>query len=104
MIRCNQLIWFRHISKNLHDILDAHSVHIYWDYDDVPKITRRLDGVLRVVGHFSTQARVYHGVGTRGKGINKNRGSIRATSKTSNWAFDTDLETTIVPFSTRVCS
>ena len=96
----NQLIWFRHISKNLHDILDAYSVHIYWDYDDVPKITRRLDGVLRVVGHLQHPKPVYiTEFGTRGKGINKDRGVDPGDFEDKQLGVRQPIcETTIVPF------
>jgi hypothetical protein len=77
----NQLTWLRYMSAHLGGVIDAYSVHIYWDYFDVPKIKRRLDGVLRVIRqldkerHLTKPMRVYvTEFGTRGKDIDKDRG------------------------------
>ncbi len=77
----NQLRWLRFMSANLGGIIDAYSVHIYWDYFDVPKIKRRLDGVLKVIRqldrerHLAKPMRVFvTEFGTRGKGIDKEHG------------------------------
>ena len=77
----NQLAWFRHIaSSHLDDILDAYSVHIYWNYDragreGVEKFERRLREVRRVVDHLNLKKPLFvTEFGTRGKDRNKARG------------------------------
>jgi hypothetical protein len=77
----NQLAWFKHIaSSHLDDILDAYSVHIYWNYDrtgreGVEKFERRLREVRRVVNHLNLKKPLFvTEFGTRGKDRNKQRG------------------------------
>jgi hypothetical protein len=51
----NQKLWFEHMDKNLAGLLDAYSVHIYWDYftnglgSGTDKFEARLQEVLRFV-------------------------------------------------------
>jgi hypothetical protein len=45
----NHRAWFRYMSKNYADILDAYSVHIYWNYDAAHKFKHRLDDVQQVL-------------------------------------------------------
>ena len=49
LIRNNQRIWFQYIAANMNDILDAYSVHIYWDYWDPAFMQTRLKDVLQIV-------------------------------------------------------
>ena len=32
----NHLNWFEYMAENMNDVLDAYSVHIYWNYWDIP--------------------------------------------------------------------
>ena len=41
--------WFTHMGTHMQDILDAYSVHIYWDYRQTQKFADRLDEVRRIV-------------------------------------------------------
>lgn len=43
----NQKPWFEFLATQLvpAKLLDAYSVHVYWNYDETPKIQRRLQGV-----------------------------------------------------------
>jgi len=45
----HQEIWFEYIEQNMNDILDAYSVHIYWNYFDIPRMEFRLKDVRRIV-------------------------------------------------------
>jgi hypothetical protein len=45
----NHLNWFRYMAENMNDILDAYSVHIYWNYWDIPRMEFRLRDVRRIV-------------------------------------------------------
>ena len=38
-------IWFQYMAHNMNDILDAYSVHIYWNYWDTPRMEFRLRDV-----------------------------------------------------------
>jgi hypothetical protein len=50
LIRNNQRSWFQYIAANMNDILDAYSVHIYWDYWNTPFFTEsRLKDVRKIV-------------------------------------------------------
>ena len=50
LIRDNQRIWFQYIAANMSDVLDAYSVHIYWDYWDTPFFMEsRLKDVRQIV-------------------------------------------------------
>ena len=40
LVRDGQRAWFQYIAANMNDILDAYSVHIYWDYWNTPFFTR----------------------------------------------------------------
>jgi len=49
LIRTNQELWFDHMAQNLHDVLDAYSVHVYWDYWQPRKFQGRLVTVKKIV-------------------------------------------------------
>lgn len=42
-------VWFQYMAANMNDILDAYSVHIYWNYWDIPRMEFRLKDVRRIV-------------------------------------------------------
>jgi len=41
--------WFRYLADHMGDLLDAWSVHIYWDFWDAAKIDRRLEAEVRTI-------------------------------------------------------
>ena len=45
----DQRIWFQYMAHNMNDILDAYSVHIYWNYWDTPRMEFRLRDVRQIV-------------------------------------------------------
>ena len=50
LVRNNQRSWFQYIATHMNDILDAYSVHIYWDYWNPSFFTEtRLKDVLKIV-------------------------------------------------------
>jgi hypothetical protein len=42
-------VWWQYMATNMNDILDAYSVHIYWNYWDIPRMEFRLKDVRRIV-------------------------------------------------------
>jgi hypothetical protein len=57
LVQANQGIWFRYMASRLADVLDAYSVHVYWDYWDTAKFQRRLTEVQRIVGGLAENGR-----------------------------------------------
>ena len=51
-----QLSWFQYMAANMSDVCDAWSVHIYWDYFDIPKLTQRLSDVRALVDDLPAAA------------------------------------------------
>jgi hypothetical protein len=45
----NQDVWFRYLATHMSDILDAYSIHVFWDYWDTQKIVARLSEVRAIV-------------------------------------------------------
>jgi hypothetical protein len=45
----NHRVWFQYMAANMNDILDAYSVHIYWNYWDIPRMEFRLKDVRQIV-------------------------------------------------------
>lgn len=52
LTRQSQAEWLRYMARNMGDLLDAWSVHVYWDFWDTGKIDERLLGEVR--GIFAT--------------------------------------------------
>jgi len=44
-----QAQWLAFLATNMADLLDAWSIHVYWDYWDTPKLVRRLTQVRQIV-------------------------------------------------------
>jgi len=44
-----QAQWFAFLATNMADLLDAWSIHVYWDYWDTEKLVRRLTQVRQIV-------------------------------------------------------
>ncbi len=45
----NQQAWFQYMATNMTDILDAYSIHVFWDYFDTQKLVDRLTEVRAIV-------------------------------------------------------
>jgi len=45
----NQQLWFQYLADHMSDLLDAYSVHIFWDYWDTEKLVERLTEVRQIV-------------------------------------------------------
>jgi hypothetical protein len=53
----NQDEWFEFIASHMADLLDAYSIHVYWDHRSPSKIDERLLGVRRIVNGLGTGKR-----------------------------------------------
>ncbi len=50
--------WFDYMAEHMNDIVDAYSVHIYWNYDNIPRMELRLRDVrAAVTGELPVEAR-----------------------------------------------
>jgi hypothetical protein len=45
----NQGAWFQYMATRMADILDAYSIHVFWDYSDTQKLVDRLTEVRAIV-------------------------------------------------------
>ena len=45
----NQDVWFQYLATHMSDILDAYSIHVFWDYWDTQKLVDRLTEVRAIV-------------------------------------------------------
>ena len=45
----NQEVWFQYMASHMADILDAYSIHVFWDYWDTQKLVDRLTEVRTIV-------------------------------------------------------
>ena len=45
LVQTNQKAWLTYMAQHMADILDAYSIHIYWDYWDTAKLESRLNEV-----------------------------------------------------------
>ena len=50
-------IWFEYMAEHMSDVLDAYSVHIYWNYWEIPRMEFRLRDVRRIVTALAGEAR-----------------------------------------------
>lgn len=57
LVQTNQHAWFQYMATHLADLLDAYSVHVYWDYWDTAKFQRRLADVQKIVGGLPIDGR-----------------------------------------------
>jgi hypothetical protein len=53
----NQDVWFQYLAAHMSDILDAYSIHVFWDYWDTQKIVDRLTEVRAIVDALPANAR-----------------------------------------------
>lgn len=49
LVRDKQRIWFQFMAEDMNDVLDAYSVHIYWNYWDTAFMESRLRDVRQIV-------------------------------------------------------
>jgi hypothetical protein len=49
LVQNNQRAWFQYMADHMSDILDAYSIHVFWDYWDTPKLQQRLTEVRAIV-------------------------------------------------------
>jgi PII-like signaling protein len=45
----NQDVWFQYLAAHMSDLLDAYSIHVFWDYWDTQKLVYRLTEVRKIV-------------------------------------------------------
>jgi hypothetical protein len=53
----NQDVWFQYLGTHMADILDAYSIHVFWDYWDTQKLVDRLTEVRALVDALPANAR-----------------------------------------------
>jgi hypothetical protein len=53
----NQDVWFQYLAAHMSDILDAYSIHVFWDYWDIQKLVARLTEVRTIVDALPENAR-----------------------------------------------
>jgi hypothetical protein len=53
----NQAAWFQYMASHMSDILDAYSIHVFWDYWDTEKLVARLTEVRAIVNALPQNAR-----------------------------------------------
>ena len=53
----SQAFWFQYMAAHMADILDAWSIHVFWDYWDTQKLVDRLTEVRRTYDSISPDAR-----------------------------------------------
>src|SRR5262245_57750809 len=53
----NQTAWFQYMATRMSDLLDAYSIHVFWDYWDTQKIVSRLKEVRAIVNKLPQQGR-----------------------------------------------
>jgi hypothetical protein len=53
----DQTAWFQYMATNMSDILDAYSIHVFWDYWDTQKLVDRLTEVRAIVDSLPENAR-----------------------------------------------
>jgi hypothetical protein len=53
----NQAAWLQYMATRMSDLLDAYSIHVFWDYWDTQKIVSRLKEVRAIVNKLPQQGR-----------------------------------------------
>jgi hypothetical protein len=53
----NQQLWFDYMATHMADLLDAYSIHVFWDYWDIVKLQERLIEVRAIVDALPESAR-----------------------------------------------
>ncbi len=53
----NQDVWFQYLATHMSDLLDAYSIHVFWDYWDTQKLVDRLTEVRKIVNALPESGR-----------------------------------------------
>ena len=53
----SEAAWFTYMAERMVDVLDAYSVHIYWNYWDTARFVNRLDSVQEIVADLAEDQR-----------------------------------------------
>src|SRR5262249_45322539 len=56
LVQDNQEAWFAYAASHMSDLLDAYSIHVFWDYWDTAKLQRRLDEVHAILAAMPPEA------------------------------------------------
>ena len=59
LVATNQQTWFDYAATHMSDILDAYSIHVFWDYWDTAKLEQRLEDVRAIVDAEPAHKPVY---------------------------------------------
>jgi hypothetical protein len=57
LVAADQQDWFDYAASHMSDLLDAYSIHVFWDYWDTAKLEQRLEGVHAIVAAMPPTAR-----------------------------------------------
>jgi hypothetical protein len=57
LVATDQAEWFEYMSSRMGDLLDAWSIHVFWDFWDTQKIESRLAGVRQIFSRLPEQER-----------------------------------------------
>jgi hypothetical protein len=57
LVQNNQRAWFQYMADHMSDIVDAYSIHVFWDYWDTPKLQQRLTEVRAIVDSLPAAGR-----------------------------------------------
>jgi hypothetical protein len=57
LVLTDQQTWFDYAATHMSDLLDAYSIHVFWDYWDTAKLESRLQGVHDIVAAMPAAAR-----------------------------------------------
>ena len=57
LVQDDQRTWFDYAATHMNDLLDAYSIHVFWDYWDTAKLERRLKEVRAIVDALPPEAR-----------------------------------------------
>ena len=49
LVQTDQQDWFANLGRNLSNLSDGYSIHVYWDYWDTEKLVRRISEVPKIV-------------------------------------------------------
>jgi hypothetical protein len=56
LVATNQDDWFEYAASNMSDLLDAYSIHVFWDYWDTAKLEQRLRDVHDIIANMPPAA------------------------------------------------
>jgi hypothetical protein len=56
LVATDQQEWFAYAANNMSDLLDAYSIHVFWDYWDTAKLEQRLEDIHAILAAISPAA------------------------------------------------